>query len=424
MKITLLILLSLFLGKLSLSQDLKPITGVVKDATTGQSLFYAQIAVNNSTLGTVSNEEGLFRLSVPASRATDTLLVSYLGYETRRIPVAAFDPGIQEILLTPRAFDLMEVEIVSLTPQEVLHRTFDSIPVNYGVDSVILTAFIRTQKMVNNKLAEYTEAIVENLKDGYYLYKPGEADNKHHVSNIPYLFKGRVVSDTNLVNQLGEVGATARCLGCNFVSDIAEFPYETLLDERDQKHYFLKMEELINPEGGKIYRIRFDQDNKTSKMLYQGEILIDSRDFAILKFTYKPSYKAFDAYEKKKFNRTWYLNNQHGWIQEMPLGETIVTYSKRDGFWSLSTIRQQYWVTYIHPQNRQRVNYGYKNEVVVTDLTRDPSSIRAFEGDKSIGVNQRWDEVVGETDEVFWENFNYLPIENKLKKEVDGMIDN
>ncbi|MBE0646581.1 MAG: carboxypeptidase-like regulatory domain-containing protein [Bacteroidales bacterium] len=415
----------LFVG-FSFSQDLNPINGVVKDASTGSPLPYTQISLAGTSLGTVTNEDGFFRLKMadggyPDAGDPDSLLVSFLGYQTEILPVSSFDTGPLEIFLIPVSLNLREVEIIALSPREVLRRAFDSIPVNFGSDTIILTAFIRTQKMVNKKLAEYTEAIVEDMKDGYYPYKPGETDRKHRVSNIPYLYKGRVTSDTNLVNLLGEVGASARCLGCNFVRDIAEFPYETILDDRDRKYYDLKMEELINPDGGKIYRIRFDQNEKTTKTLYQGEILIDSRDFAIMQITYKPSYKAFDAYEKKKFNRTWFLNNQPGWIQEMPLGETTVTYAKRGDFWSLNTIRQQYWVTYIQPQTRQRIGYGYKNEVVVTNITRDPVLIREFQGDKSIGVNQRWDEVVGETDEAFWENFNYLPIEEKLREELDRL---
>jgi len=412
------------------AQEILILKGKVTDAAMQQPLPFAQIALSGSTLGTVSNDEGFFRLTMPLLRRSasrnnndtgfqDSLIISFLGYQTQRIPVIAFDTGILQLFLVPVSLDLREVEIVALTPGEVLRRAFDSIPVNYGSDPVILTAFIRSQKTVNNKLAEYTEAIVENLKDGYYSYKPGETDTKHRVSNIPYLFKGRVTSDTNLVKLLGDVGASARCLGCNFVYDIAEFPYGTLLDEKDRKHYLLKMEELINPEGGKIYRIRFDQDDRTNLMLYQGEILIDSRDFAILRITYKPSFKAYEAYEKSKYSRTWYLNNQPGWIQEMPLGETTITYSKRGEYWSLSTIRNQYWVTYIQPQKNQRISYGYKNEVVVTDLARDPEHIRTFQGDKSIGVKQRWDEVVGETDESFWENFNYIPIEEKLREELD-----
>ena len=417
-RLLIILILTCFL-RAGVAQELVVLEGKVSDAKTLQALPFSQISLIRSTVGTISNEDGRFRLVIPDSGYPDTLLISFLGYETQRVPIASFNTKVLEISLTPTAFDLKEVEIIALTPREVLKRAFDSIPVNYGVDSLILTAYIRTQKMVNNQLAEYTEAIVNNLKTGYNPYKPKEGKRKHETSNIPYLFKGRVTSDTNLVNLLGEVGANARCLGCNFVNDIAEFPYGTLLDEEVQNHSVLSMKELINPTGGKIYQIHFDQNDKTKKILHKGEILIDSRDFAIMKISYKPSYKAYDAYEKTKFNRTYFLNDTHGWIQEMPLGETTITYSKRGGAWVLGTIRRRYWVTYKHPQTRQQVKYGYKNDVVVTDITRDPAVIKEFKGNKSMGVNQRWDEIVGETDEVFWRNFNYLPIEEKLKDELD-----
>lgn len=428
MKIVLLGLLLLWISGSSFSQERRAVSGIVMDAVTGESLPYAQIAIKGTTLGSVTNEEGFFRLTLadavtrdaglPDAGSPDTLLVSFLGYRTGRISVAGAPLSGLNVFLVPISIDLREVEIIALTPLEVLRRAFDSIPVNYGSDSLILTAFIRTQKTVNKKLAEYTEAIVEDLKTGYSTCSPRESGMRHQASNIPKLHKGRVTSDTNLVNLLGEVGANASCLGCNFVRDIAEFPYETVLDQRDQKHYTFAMNELDNPEGGKIYRVLFDQNEKTGKRLYQGEILISARDFAVMRITFKPSFKAYDAYEKQKYNRLWYLNNQPGWVQEMPLGETTVTYSKRGGYWTLSTIRQQYWVTYVQPRTGQRIGYGYKNEVVVTDVSRDPLLIREFDGDKSLGVNQRWDEVVGESDEQFWENFNYLPIEEKLQEEL------
>ena len=425
----------LFLPGILSAQEFLTLQGRVTDDSTGKPLPFALVSLSGTTTGTVTNEDGVFRLRIPDAEANrrsretgtrfpdgglpDSLGISFLGYQNLRIPWNASDTGFRSISLKPVSLNLREVEIIALTPEEVLKRAFDSIPVNYGTDSLILTAFIRTQKNVNGKLAEFTEAVVENLKDGYYFYKPGEAGAKHKASNIPCLFKGRVTSDTNLVNKLGDVGANARCLGCNFVTDIAEFPYGTILDARDHKHYGLKLKELINPEGGKIYQIRFDQTEKTGKMLYQGEILIESRHFAILRISYKPSFKAFEAYEKTKYSRTWFLNDTTGWIQEMPLGETVITYSKRGPFWCLSTIRNQYWITFYQPELRQKLNYGYKNEVIVTDITRDPDAIGSFRGDKSIGVNQRWDQVVGDPDDRFWGNFNFLPVEEQLRNELD-----
>lgn len=402
------------------SQMVTTIQGIVTDAETRMPLPFAQISVSGSSSGTVSNDDGLFILVVP-DETNDSLIVSFLGYKTESILVQDCTTGIQEIALKPGIYHLREVEIIAFTPEEVLRRAFDSIPVNYGRGPVILTAFIRTRKTVNNKLAEYTEAIVENLKDGYYPYRSGQVSKKNQHSNIPCLFKGRVTSDTNLVNILGEVGAYARCLGCNFVTDVAEFPYGTILDAQIRKQYVLKMEEMVPPGNGKIFRIRFDQNDQTNKRLYQGEILIDSHDFAILMITYRPSYKAFDAYQKSKYNQTWFMNYQPGWIQEMPMGETTITYSKQDGFWTLHTIRQNYRITYVQPQNGQKIIYGYKNELVVTDVTRDAAHISEFKGDKLAGVNQRWDEVIGETDKTFWEHFNYLPLEENLKKELKEM---
>ena len=404
------------------SQECHVFKGVVTDAEDGVPLVFAQIALQGTTMGTVTNDDGFFRLATGKSRNhQDTLIVTYLGYAVEKVPLARWDSGIRAIKMKPSPFQLNEFEVVGFTVEEVLKRVMDSIPVNYGTDSVILTAFIRTQKLVNTRMAEFTEALVENLKDGYYPYKPGAEKKKKLQSNIPRLYKGRVTSDTNLVNLLGEVGANARCLGCNFSTDIAEFPYETILDQRLWKHYEWHMQELSAPEGGKLYRIRFDQKPGSKKMLHQGELLINGRDFAIIQYRYKPSYRAFDAYEKQKYKRTWYLNHEPGWIQEMPLGETTVSYTYRGDHWVLNTVRREYRVTYTYPEKRHRIVYTYKNDVVITDISRDPEAVRAFDGDKSLGANQRWDEVVGETDEAFWQGFNYLPVEKALKKEVGEM---
>jgi hypothetical protein len=147
-------------------------------------------------------------------------------------------------------------------------------------------------------------------------------------------------------------------------------------------------------------------------------LFVNGKDFALLKITQKPSFEAFDQYEKEKYRRSFTIRNTPGWIEDMPLMEWTTTYAVRNGKYFLSTIRIGNWMTFHHPPTGQRLKFAFKNDVVVTDITRDPAKIRNFKGDKSVGVNQRWDQIVGEPDAIFWASFNYLPVEEKLGKEI------
>ena len=408
------IILSPVLGQKSIE-----IKGKVVDSVSGKPLSFAQIALHHSGLGTTTNEEGVFLLDIPAANQNDSLLIYFLGYETRKMSVSAcLFPSLQ-IFMKPLVLQLSEVDIVGLTPEEVIRRTVVAIPANYGQTPLILTAFIRSQKSVNNKLAEFTEAIIDDYKNGYYLYKPGDTEKKHKQSNIPRLLKGRVTSDTNLVNAIGDIGRNVGCLGCNFTNDMVEFYHSTILDETLFKYYDLSMEELIQPQGGKIYHILFSQKKDVSKRLWKGELFIDAASFALMKITQKPSMYAYDAYEKTKNNIGFTILNKPGWVEEMPFIQQTVVYSKHDTVWLLGSIQIENWMTFTYPPTGQRIKFSYKNDVVVTNSSRDSLKIKNFRGDKILGTTQRWDQIISPQDESFWTSFNYLPVENALKKSIE-----
>ncbi len=64
------------------------VTGRVTDAN-GQPVIGASVIVRGTTLGVSTDTEGRFTLEVPAPAASQTLEVSYLGYETATIPVGS-----------------------------------------------------------------------------------------------------------------------------------------------------------------------------------------------------------------------------------------------------------------------------------------------------------------------------------------------
>lgn len=401
-------------------QETINLSGKILDDNNSVPMPFAQLSVANSTLGTVTNDDGQFQLNIPSKFRNDTLLVAFLGYETSRKRISELTGQHSEIRLKSKVVQLSEVEIVGLTPQEVIRRAVANIPANYGTDSLILTAFVRSQKFVGNKLAEFTEAVIRDFKTGYHLYRKGDQRWQYCESNIPALVKGRVVSDTTLVKVMGDVGEKAGCLACNFMNDVVELRSRTILDEEVLRYHKLSMKETVDPDDGKIYHIRYDQSAK-NQVLYQGEIFIDGSTFAIMKFVMKPSYQAYDHYEKDKYLRTFSINGTPGWVADMPMLTRTVTYTKYDGYWSLSLIREEQWITFQHSSGGKKIRMGYKNDVVVTDVTRNKESLRNFRGDKQKGMNERWDEIAGRPDEQFWSGFNYLPIEEKLMKEVGEM---
>lgn len=86
------------------------ISGRVTDAKTGQALPFVNIGVVGKALGTVSNEQGQYGLAFQESLASDTVRVSYLGYQPRLLTLRQLrDQPV--VALSPAAVALAEVRV-------------------------------------------------------------------------------------------------------------------------------------------------------------------------------------------------------------------------------------------------------------------------------------------------------------------------
>ncbi|NML64632.1 carboxypeptidase-like regulatory domain-containing protein [Hymenobacter sp. RP-2-7] len=86
----------------------------VVDARTQQSVPYASVGVPGKPLGTVADAQGRFQPAQTGAAATDTLEVSCVGYQPRRLPLAALQQ-LPELALTPQAQALGEVVVRAAT---------------------------------------------------------------------------------------------------------------------------------------------------------------------------------------------------------------------------------------------------------------------------------------------------------------------
>ncbi|MGB8191181.1 MAG: carboxypeptidase-like regulatory domain-containing protein [Chitinophagaceae bacterium] len=90
------------------------VTGKVIDQSSGQPLANASVFCQNTTLGTVSNSEGLFRLQVP--NGGYDLVVSYTGFETNSVRISN-ESAAQPITIELKKQDktMQEVAVVGST---------------------------------------------------------------------------------------------------------------------------------------------------------------------------------------------------------------------------------------------------------------------------------------------------------------------
>ncbi len=122
MKLALAILIFLSISSFSYSQG-ETISGVVHNFENNEPLAYVNIGIANKTVGTVSNKNGLFKLTLNDKvTSKDTVLFSFIGFRTEKYLVSELD-NLHTVLLQPENTALDEVVIsakkIKLKPKKI-----------------------------------------------------------------------------------------------------------------------------------------------------------------------------------------------------------------------------------------------------------------------------------------------------------------
>jgi CarboxypepD_reg-like domain len=109
-----LILIAIFALIPCLSQA-QSLLGVVKDAKTNEPLPSANIFINNTTIGSVTDVDGKFRFSFNEQGGSYEIIISFVGYSTQSIKITpdGKDVNMGILQLRPLEIELGNVEIKS-----------------------------------------------------------------------------------------------------------------------------------------------------------------------------------------------------------------------------------------------------------------------------------------------------------------------
>ncbi len=171
--LVLLIMLSLVGVAMSKSESVK---GIVKDKDTQESLIGAMIVLENSSMGTISGENGEFSLDLPVG--IQKINITFLSYVSQTIEIDVKADGVPIIIeLEPEALEMDEIVVqgrktLDNTEALIRERGISSISIeNLGTKEMSLKGISNVQegvkKMTGISVASAGQVIVRGLGDRY-----------------------------------------------------------------------------------------------------------------------------------------------------------------------------------------------------------------------------------------------------------------
>ncbi len=141
--------------------------GRVVDKRSGKPLPFATIALFETSLGSITNQEGEFSFKVPLDFPDPMMVISYMGYRSIVLPITYPVLEELEIGLEKKLVPLQEVIIRYVDPVKLLHEAIQRIPANYLDDHSTMTAFYRESVKRNEHCMVYSEAVLDVAKGPY-----------------------------------------------------------------------------------------------------------------------------------------------------------------------------------------------------------------------------------------------------------------
>ncbi len=390
-----------------MAQQFRTVTGKVEDANTGSPLQYASVHLKNSTVSTVTNNEGEFSFKVPADKLSDSLQISYLGYTNQIVSVADFNPKrVKKIKLVPSILDIRSITVRTDDAMDLFQSAFSqkSRKLNYIGEPRGMSGFYREIIKKGSKYLILTEAVVDIVKQSYTSFSP---------DNIA-IYKGRTNTNRNVEDTLflQLQGGPVTSLNLDIVKD----PFVGTDMLAATQCYEFSMGPMMFMDDFNIYTIDFNQVPQLDEILYRGRIYLESQTLAIVKIDFEMNLKDKpDAW--KQFVRKKPDNMQIG----VDWAKYQVNYKNYGNKWYLDYVRIDLRFNAKYKGKILKNKYDITTELAITDVdNKQASKIPYSSRLKMKDILQK--KVADFRDDSFWEDYNIIQPDEKIEKIINKII--
>lgn len=271
------------------------VSGNVCDSATNALLYFANIRVLSTSLGTTSNKEGNFDLKLKKGKYQ--LTVSYLGYISDTISIVV-EKDLRNI-----NFKLMQTKVV--LPEIVIHpRENPAIPI---IRKAIKRKTERNQRLKSYEFEAYTKGIIKTQED---ISSKGNSVNlgigvndsvKLKITGIlenqskgyfkkPDSYKEIIIARKQSSNFPSSINTlTGGRLVQNFYEENISFFGRKLpgpLSDNSLNFYYFNLERKINMDNRIVYQIYMAPENYSDPG-FEGRIFITDSTFDLIKVDFQ-----------------------------------------------------------------------------------------------------------------------------------------
>lgn len=383
------------------AQTYLEVVGKVIDLNTKVALPYANITIKNSSLGTVSNELGDFDFFIPIDLINDTLMISYIGYETFRDKVSSLN-AIKEFRLTESPIVLNDVTVSGDGARKLVEDAMNAIPFLYPTEPYLMEGFHRSWEIV-----DFTDSITYPgtlIEAAVTVYDPGYPSKKNGKKSKEEIYINEIRRSAIMEGwNYGSGSALTSLLHKNLVKYNRETAFiflQSFLKFPNDLIYDWVGLTKINDENISIISIEIPNSRKFPAFY---KVYISEEDHAILQFELLG--------EKKEIDYT--LGPWH--TEQLSFKYIFKRYA---GKVYLSYIKQQYTIKKLDPVKKRVIRTeDYSREFLINKIT----TLNVEGRRKSLApLKAKSTSLATQTkvyNEAFWKSYNLI-LENPLDKKL------
>ncbi|MBT9190224.1 carboxypeptidase-like regulatory domain-containing protein [Zobellia russellii] len=375
--------------------------GEVIDSKTKKPLVFASLAIEESNISTITNTEGEFSLKIPKDVSNANVIVSFLGYSTKTIPLTQLNKEKNRIIMNTSVTELPEVNIaVPKNAEELVREVLKKKGENYFDDPTLMTAFYRETIKKRRKNVSLSEAVVNIYKTPYNSFK---------IDGVK-LYKARKSTDYDKLDTVA-LKLQGGPFNALFV-DIMKYP-EYIFSQETLDHYVFKFDHSTRVNDKLVYVINFEQSTQVIDPLYKGKLYIDAENKILTSAIYSLNITDKDLAAKLFVRRK--PRNAQVWPTDVAYR---VDYREKNGKWyySYSNVLLEFKINW----DKRLFNsvYSMTCEMAVTDWKKNLVTEFPKAKDRIKTSIILSDEAIGFADPDFWGQYNIIEPEKSIESAI------